>query len=400
MSDRDISPFFPYRNNNNLLSFNLEEERRRETEGNLFNFLGIKRIKFINSGNAFKGAMKAPFQPLMMMIKEIGGHKKLYNVNLKNLVGGIEINKLLFDFKLYQMLCIDKEELNKDILVEPNQKNKYLKILYYYLLTRPYEELFKNYYENNNCIQIKVNGEVKESYYSSPTFKEALNYRKDRYYKKYEEEKKNEKIREFENATKLAYDNFKNCKSRNPRIEINNKVTIKKFEDFKLGEDVSIIFLQKKEEVFNSDDIFNDQIINPITSNNNSLDSTNSNNIINEPIRHSISSNNNRFDSNNSDYIIEPINFFSTNSDNTINDTIEPPIFDSYFNYFNNMINDLLRSPTPSNNTSFEPSNSNSILNDPIRHPISSYNNNSILNFNNYNNIINAPLRSPTPSNN
>ena len=407
------------------------------------NFTVKKKQKFLNSDNSYKEALKTSILLLLTFIKETF-NIQLKRINLRKIVKSIKKNKLLFNYKLYQILCVDKNNQNKNILLKFKEKNENYKKLYFYLLTRNFKDLFDNYYKNNNRIKMSSNGKDMEDIDSFPTFNEALKKKKQyykekvHYKKKYSAEKIDKKIDEFKRATDIVFSNFKDHTARperNPCKEHEIEI-IKDFDNFDLEKNISIEFSSAS----NSDDIFNDQIMNPITSNNNSLDSTNSDNrltnsisrriiihnniynlydsdnIVNKPISRPITSNNNRVDFNHFNDMINdslrsltPSNntiFKLSNSNNILNDPIRHPISSNNndsilnFNNSNNIINESLRSLTPSNNTSFEPSNSNSILNDPIRHPISSNNNNSILNFNNSNNIINDLLRSPTPSNN
>ena len=219
------------------------------------NFTAKKKQNFLNSDNSYKEALKASILMLFTFIKEIF-NIQLKRINLRKIVKSIKKNKLLFNYKLYQILCVDKNNQNKNILLKFKEKNENYKKLYFYLLTRKFKDLFDNYYKNNNRIKMSSNGKDMEIIDSFPTFNNALIKKVQYYKKKYNAEKINKKIDEFKTATDIIFHNFKGHKDRPERnqkqpCKEHEKEIIKDFDNFDLEKYISIEFSSTTNESIN-----------------------------------------------------------------------------------------------------------------------------------------------------
>ena len=224
------------------------------------NFTVKKKQKFLNSDNSYKEALKTSILLLLTFIKETF-NIQLKRINLRKIVKSIKNNKLLFNYKLYQILCVDKNNQNKNILLKFKEMNENYKKLYFYLLTRNFKDLFDNYYKNNNRIKMSSNGKDMEDIDSFPTFNEALKKKKQyykekvHYKKKYSAEKIDKKIDEFKRATDIVFSNFKDHTARperNPCKEHEIEI-IKDFDNFDLEKNISIEFSSASNKSINSE---------------------------------------------------------------------------------------------------------------------------------------------------
>ena len=224
------------------------------------NFTVKKKQKFLNSDNSYKEALKTSILLLLTFIKETF-NIQLKRINLRKIVKSIKKNKLLFNYKLYQILCVDKNNQNKNILLKFKEMNENYKKLYFYLLTRNFKDLFDNYYKNNNRIKMSSNGKDMEDIDSFPTFNEALKKKKQyykekvHYKKKYSAEKIDKKIDEFKRATDIVFSNFKDHTARperNPCKEHEIEI-IKDFDNFDLEKNISIEFSSASNKSINSE---------------------------------------------------------------------------------------------------------------------------------------------------
>ena len=172
-----------------------------------------KKTSFIeNQDNSLKSAMKAPFFHFVLLINQLG-NITLENINLKKLLGGVKKNKLIFDLKLYQMLCIDDKGKNKKIIQNANPEDE---ILYKYFLTRTYRFLFDKYMNCDNIFYVNKTFRCIDSF---PTFDKVLKHRIKRYYNIYDDITLKKKINEFTNASFIAKKNFEDCVEREPQNE-------------------------------------------------------------------------------------------------------------------------------------------------------------------------------------
>ena len=172
-----------------------------------------KKTSFIeNQDNSLKSAMKAPFFHFVLLINQLG-NITLENINLKKLLGGVKKNKLIFDLKLYQMLCIDDKGKNKEIIQNANPEDE---ILYKYFLTRTYRFLFDKYMNCDNIFYVNKTFRCIDSF---PTFDKVLKHRIKRYYNIYDDITLKKKINEFTNASLIAKKNFEDCVEREPQNE-------------------------------------------------------------------------------------------------------------------------------------------------------------------------------------
>ena len=179
-----------------------------------------------NKDNLIKESLKAPFPFFKKMIEKFGNIKHLNDVNLNVVFGGIEQNRLALNSKFYQLLCFDNEiydkknkkgnegeeqEYNKKKLENANPENeKYFN----YFLTREYKYLYSQYYQKKRVFNIEGNYEIIDDF---KTFDEVLAYREKKYYKNDSAGEKLKKIEKFKNISSEIFNDFKNCKKRQPR---------------------------------------------------------------------------------------------------------------------------------------------------------------------------------------
>ena len=173
-----------------------------------------------NQDNFIKAVTKSPFSFLIVLIQTLG-NIKLNKINLRNLIGGVKKNKLVFKLNLYQMLCCDKDRKNKEILDNAQPKDE---LLYYYFLTRTYRFLFNHCYESNQ--DFVVNGENR-TVSLFPTFEQVLEKRKKKYYNNYKEPLREKLIEEFKRISKDVYNNFENFETKQSKKKFFTVITPK-----------------------------------------------------------------------------------------------------------------------------------------------------------------------------
>ena len=178
-----------------------------------------------NQDNFIKAVTKSPFSFLIVLTQTLG-NIKLNKINLRNLIGGVKKNKLVFKLNLYQMLCCDKDRKNKEILDNAQPKDE---LLYYYFLTRTYRFLFNHCYESNQ--DFVVNGENR-TVSLFPTFEQVLEKRKKKYYNDYKEPLREKLIEEFKRVSKDVYNNFENFETKQSKKKFFTVIT-PKIEDLK-----------------------------------------------------------------------------------------------------------------------------------------------------------------------
>ena len=178
-----------------------------------------------NQDNFIKAVTKSPFSLLIVLTQTLG-NIKLNKINLRNLIGGVKKNKLVFKLNLYQMLCCDKDRKNKEILDNAQPKDE---LLYYYFLTRTYRFLFNHCYESNQ--DFVVNGENR-TVSLFPTFEQVLEKRKKKYYNDYKEPLREKLIEEFKKVSKDVYNNFENFETKQSKKKFFTVIT-PKIEDLK-----------------------------------------------------------------------------------------------------------------------------------------------------------------------
>ena len=178
-----------------------------------------------NQDNFIKAVTKSPFSFLIVLTQTLE-NIKLNKINLRNLIGGVKKNKLVFKLNLYQMLCCDKDRKNKEILDKAQPKDE---LLYYYFLTRTYRFLFNHCYESNQ--DFVVNGENR-TVSLFPTFEQVLEKRKKKYYNDYKEPLREKLIEEFKKVSKDVYNNFENFETKQSKKKFFTVIT-PKIEDLK-----------------------------------------------------------------------------------------------------------------------------------------------------------------------
>ena len=218
------------KNKNDLLGKKIKKGKRNEQKeeknekSNIVQKSQKSELKK-NQDNFIKAVTKSPFSFLIVLTQTLG-NIKLNKINLRNLIGGVKKNKLVFKLNLYQMLCCDKDRKNKEILDNAQPKDE---LLYYYFLTRTYRFLFNHYYESNQ--DFEVNGEnIEVSLF--PTFEQVLEKRKKKYYNDYKEPLREKLIEEFKRVSKDVYNNFENFETKQSKKKFFTVIT-PKIEDLK-----------------------------------------------------------------------------------------------------------------------------------------------------------------------
>ena len=169
--------------------------------------------------NSRKEALKAPIPGIKHCIDI-----KLDDINLNALFGGVEQNKKVLNWKMYQIFCYSK--INRIKLRDLEPSNKKDKKIFYFLLTRKYKFLFRNYYKNKKSFIINGENEIIENF---PILNKILDEREKNIYKK---ENKEQKINIFKQASKSVYMNFRYVKSRKSNCKKLKKVTLRKFKEY------------------------------------------------------------------------------------------------------------------------------------------------------------------------
>ena len=195
----------------NLISLNSGESESKEQEEDK------------KKDNSRKEALKAPIPRIKQIIDKIIG-SKLEDVNLNFLFGSVEQNKKILTWKMYQIFCISKK--NRKIIKDCEPSNERDRKLFYFLLSRSYKFLFCKYYKDEKNFNIEGNDEKIDNF---PTLNEIIEERKNKFYKKENEE---QKINNFKEASKSVYKNFKDVNGRERTPKKLKKVTLSKFEDY------------------------------------------------------------------------------------------------------------------------------------------------------------------------
>ena len=175
--------------------------------------------------NSRKEALKAPIPGIKQIIEKVIGIK-LEEFNLNQLFGGIEQNKKILRWKMYQIFCFSKK--NRKILRDCEPSNEKDKKIFYFILTRRYKFLFNYYYLNKKDFDGKI-----DKIENFPILNEIIEERKNKIYKKENEE---QKVNNFKDASKSVYMNFKDVKGRGKCDKKLKKVTLTKFEDYLVKE--------------------------------------------------------------------------------------------------------------------------------------------------------------------
>ena len=123
---------------------------------------------------------------------------------------------------MYQIFCFSKK--NRKILRDCEPSNEKDKEIFYFILTRKYKFLFRYYYLNQKDFEGKI-----DKIENFPILNETIEERKNKYYKKENEE---QKVNNFKEASKSVYLNFKDVKGRGKICKKLKKVTLTKFEEY------------------------------------------------------------------------------------------------------------------------------------------------------------------------
>ena len=221
--------------NNNININKKEEQLKSNNEININNDT--------RKDNLRKEIMKKPVNIVKKVAEKIGKIK--LNINLNDVFGtNYEQNKATLDLKIYEILCLNKDNIKKleEVKLNPEEEK-----IFNYLLTRTYEFIYENYLNNNRIFKIGKNlVEIKEF----KTFNDIINKRrnktkkrkikiKDEYGKikekeigKYNENEMNEFIKTSKEYFKqLRNGFFDKRKQKNNKIFIVVK-SIARFEDF------------------------------------------------------------------------------------------------------------------------------------------------------------------------
>ena len=175
--------------------------------------------------------------------KKVFGNITLPKFDCNEFVGGTSQNKILCESKIYQIFSSNEDY--KKILEETEPANPEDKKIFNYFLTRTFNYLFQKYYLNDRVFLIEGK---KETITLFRTFSEEKKRRKEKVYELDNEEKKEEKIKNFIDASKLIFNNFEGCKRRE-RAELKHydEIKIDKFENY-LKQNNNIIDNKEKEK--------------------------------------------------------------------------------------------------------------------------------------------------------
>ena len=204
-----------------------KRKNKKKSDGSKKN----KKEKKILSGNSFKEGLK----PILLSAKTIiekKGNIKFPNFDCNYFIGGIKQNKILYKSKMYQIIGYNYEY--KQILENARADNSEDEKILNYFLTSTFEDLFKEYYNNNRDFTI---GGKKQTIGLFKIFKEVLEH-------KQKNEEKN--IDGFIDASKKIFNKFEGCKEKPNRTLLSyyDRVKIERFDD-----------LDKKEETIKRLDI-------------------------------------------------------------------------------------------------------------------------------------------------
>ena len=153
-------------NNINLNNINKKEEQLKSN--NEININNDTR-----KDNLRKEIMKKPVNIVKKVAEKIGKIK--LNINLNDVFGtNYEQNKATLDLKIYEILCLNKDNIKKleEVKLNPEEEK-----IFNYLLTRTYEFIYENYLNNNRIFKIGKNlVEIKEL----KTFNDIINKRRNK----------------------------------------------------------------------------------------------------------------------------------------------------------------------------------------------------------------------------
>ena len=205
----------------------ISKKRKKTKKSNEKNENKNKKEKKSHRDNSIKEGIKA----LLLIIKiiiEIFGNITLPKFDCNEFVGGTLQNKILCESKIYQIFSSNEDY--KNILEETEPANPEDKKIFNYFLTRTFNYLFQKYYLNDRVFLIEGK---KETITLFRTFSEEKKRRKEKVYELDNEEKKEEKIKNFIDASKLIFNNFEGCKTRKrAKLKHYDKIEIDKFENY------------------------------------------------------------------------------------------------------------------------------------------------------------------------
>ena len=225
----------------------ISKKRKKTKKSNVKNENKNKKEKYSNRDNSIKEGIKA----LLLIIKiiiEIFGNITLSKFDCNEFVGGTSQNKILCKSKIYQIFSSNEDY--KNILEETEPANPEDKKIFNYFLTRTFNYLFQKYYLNDRVFLIEGK---KETITLFRTFSEEKKRRKEKVYELDNEEKKEEKIKNFIDASELIFNNFEGCKTRKrAKLKHYDKIKIDKFENYlKQNNNIDNNKEKEKEEIHN-----------------------------------------------------------------------------------------------------------------------------------------------------
>ena len=220
----------------------ISKKRKKTKKSNEKNENKNKKEKKSHRDNSIKEGIKA----LLLIIKiiiEIFGNITLPKFDCNEFVRGTLQNKILLKSKIYQIFGSNEDY--KKILEETEPANPENKKIFNYFLTRTFNYLFQKYYLNDRVFLIEGK---KETITSFRTFSEEKKRRKEKVYELDNEEKKEEKIKNFIEASELIFSNFEGCKTRErAKLKHYDEIKIDKFENY-LEQNNNIIDNKEKEK--------------------------------------------------------------------------------------------------------------------------------------------------------
>ena len=205
----------------------ISKKRQKTKTSNIVKENKKEKEKNSHKDNSIKEGLKA----LILIVKiiiETFGNITLPKFDCNDLVGGTLQNEILCRSKMYQIFGHEKKY--RQILENAKPVKPMDEKIFNYFMTRNYNYLFRKYYLNDNVFLIEGKYEIIDLF---RTFNEEIKRRKESIYKFDDEKKKVEKIKNFIDASKIIFNNFKGCKRRlRGNLKYYDRIKIDKFDNY------------------------------------------------------------------------------------------------------------------------------------------------------------------------
>ena len=223
-----------------------EEETAEETQASSLNYeLSIERFliydgKVSTTGNIRRSALFTLMRYLIISFKERFG-LKLGSFNCIKVFGNnFRDFRKTMKMKIYKILCYYPK--NRKLLMDflETEKSEFKRLMFFYFMTRTYEELYKRYISGNINFPIFPNGTFR--IYDFITLKKVIEEKKEKNYKN---------VSAFEELSKsMLYDLKTKARSRKIAKKQFNIDDIDIFEEMRnhFGEEAESSFLGLEEE--------------------------------------------------------------------------------------------------------------------------------------------------------